>query len=111
LRPVIPLQRALPGIADAAVIVGQDRKAAPGQVAGKLAVDPAGDGGGGIDQDGMLLGAARKKQRRAQRVAVYGRKGDIVDEDVVELSLSHRDFPPVLALGIANANSAFTARG
>ena len=30
----------------------------------------------------------------AQRVAVYGRKGDIVDEDVVELSLSHRDFPP-----------------
>ena len=63
--------------------------------------------------DGVLLGAARQEQRGAERVAVFGGKGDIVDENVVELSVSHRDFPFTLWLrerGLPKANWAFGAR-
>ena len=45
----------------------------------------------------VFAGEARNLKKALARVAVHGRKGDIVDEDVVELGLSHRDFPPFLA--------------
>jgi hypothetical protein len=53
---------------------------------------------------GVLLGAERQEQRRTERVSVHRGKGDIVDENVVEPSLTHRDFPHALARSSANAN-------
>ena len=48
---------ALAGIADAAVVVGQDRAPTAGEVSGELPVDFARHSGCGIDQHGVLLGA------------------------------------------------------
>src|SRR5882757_7352156 len=59
----------------------------------------------------MALRAARQKQRRAQQIPVRSGEGDVVDENVVQRSLCHRDFPlkPSRAPP-ADANSAFAAR-
>jgi hypothetical protein len=41
----------------------------------------------------MALGAPGQEQGGAQQVAVGRRKGDVIDENVVQRSLGHRDFP------------------
>jgi hypothetical protein len=109
-RLVVTDRRFLPAIADAAVIIGQDRAAPPRQIARKASVDLAGHGGRRIDQDGMALGPARQKQRRAQQISIGGGEGDVIDEYVVQRSLCHRDFPRSFRVAPANANSAFAAR-
>ena len=64
-RLVVTDRRFLPAIADAAVIMGQDRATPPSQIARKTPVDLARHGGRRIDQDGVALRPARQKQRRA----------------------------------------------
>ncbi len=59
----------------------------------------------------MALGAARQKQRRAQEIAVPGGEGDVVDENVVQPSLSHRDFPPAFAYHINRCEFGFGCKG
>jgi hypothetical protein len=90
---VVADQRFLPAIADAAIIIGQDRAAAPGQISGKASVDLARHGCCRIDQHGMALGAARQEQRCPQQIAVGRGQSDVVDENVVQRCLGHRDFP------------------
>ena len=97
-RLVVAGQRLLPDIAGAAVVVGQDRAAALGEIAGKAAVDLARHGGRRIDQDGMALGPAREKQRRPQQISIGGRQGDVIDENVVQRSLGHRVLPPAFEI-------------
>jgi hypothetical protein len=54
------------------------------EVGGKAAIDLSRDGGRGIDQDGVALGATRQEQRAGQRIPVDGWKGDVVDKSIVE---------------------------
>src|SRR4029453_3658913 len=58
----------------------------------------------------MALGPPRQKQRRAQQISIGGGEGDVIDENVVQRSLCHRDFPRSFCAAPANANSAFAAR-
>ena len=59
----------------------------------------------------MLLGAAGQKQRRAKRVSVHRRKGDIVDENVVDLSFRHRDFPLASLQSFSKCEFGFYRKG
>ena len=86
-------QRLLPAIAGAAVVVGQNRAAALGEIAGKAAVELAGDRGRRVDQDGMALGPAGQKQRRRKRVSIRRGHRDIVDKNVVQPRPGHRCSP------------------
>ncbi len=59
----------------------------------------------------MTLRPSGQKQGGPQQISVRSGEGDVVDEDVVQRSLYHRD-PPVLSRSAAaNANSAIAARG
>jgi hypothetical protein len=80
-------------VAGATVIIGQGRVAAPCELAGESPVDLARHRGSRIDQDGMALGPARQKQRRPQQISVRSGEGDVVDENVVRRSFTHREFP------------------
>ena len=94
---VVADQRFLPAIAGAAVIIGQDRAAPPRQIAGESLVDLARHRGGRVDQDGMALRAAGQEQACPQQIPVLGGEGDVVDENVVQRSLSHRNSPELSA--------------
>ena len=92
-RLVVAFHRLLPAVTNAAVIIGQDRAAAPRQIAREAAIDLARGGGRRIDQNGMALGAAGQEQRRSQRISIRSRHHDVVGENVVQRSFRHRDFP------------------
>jgi hypothetical protein len=41
----------------------------------------------------MTLGATGQEQRRAQQISVRSGESDVVDENVVQCRLTHRDIP------------------
>jgi hypothetical protein len=59
----------------------------------------------------MALGAAGQEQRRAEQVAIASGKGDVVDKNAVQPSLSHRGFPPAFTHHINKSELGFGGRG
>jgi hypothetical protein len=78
------------------------------QVAGEPLVDIALHGGGGIDQDGAW--PRGQEQRRAQHVAIGGRKCDVVDEDGVP-RVSATAISPVISRPLGNDEFSFCGKG
>src|SRR5206468_3609587 len=109
-RLVAAGQRLLLAVAGAAIVVGQNRTAALGEIAGKATVELARDGGGRVDQDGVALVSTGLKQRRGKGVSIRRRHRDIVAEYVVQPRLGHRVLLPALRAATAKAKSAFVAR-
>ena len=109
-RLVVAFHRLRPGIADAAVVIGQDRAAPPREIARKAAIDLARDGRARIDQDGMAPRASRQEERRPQRIPIGRWDCDVVGENVVRRSFAHRD-SPFLLLASSKCESGFCRKG
>ncbi len=99
-----------PGSAGPAVIIGQHDAAAAGQIRREIVIQPARRAGRGIDEDRVVLAAARQEQRSRQREAVHGRHDDIVDEYVIGRSARHAANPRHQA-ATEKANFTCGARG
>ena len=66
---------------------------------------------GVLDAPPMALGAAGQKQRRAEVVAIPSWEGNVVGENVVQPSLSHRGFPPAFTHHVNKCELDFGCKG